>query len=58
VGICRTSSTNRFNIAARGNVKVNGKALEAGDGAAICKESRLQITGGDGPSEVSLFDLA
>jgi redox-sensitive bicupin YhaK (pirin superfamily) len=43
---------------ARGKVNVNGKALEAGDGAAIRKESHLEITGGDEHSEVLLFDLA
>jgi redox-sensitive bicupin YhaK (pirin superfamily) len=42
----------------RGAVKVNGKELKAGDGAAIAEEPHLQITGAAGNSEVLLFDLA
>ena len=42
---------------ARGSVQVNGKALEAGDGAAISGEERLNFTA-TADSEVLLFDLA
>ena len=40
---------------ARGEVEVNGKKLNAGDGAAIENEPSLRITGRNG--EVLLFDL-
>lgn len=43
---------------ARGNVKVNGKDLNSGDGAAITSEAEIRITGADHDSEVLLFDLA
>jgi quercetin 2,3-dioxygenase len=42
---------------ARGSVKLNGKKLETGDGAAISEEKSLEIVGAD-ESEVLLFDLA
>jgi len=42
---------------ARGTVRVNGKDLNAGDGAAISNEARVQVEA-KGPSEVLLFDLA
>lgn len=42
---------------ARGRVTVNGTALEAGDGAAVTEESRLDITA-LAPSQILLFDLA
>jgi len=42
---------------ARGTVKLNGKALKAGDGAAISDESEIRVEA-RGPSEVLLFDLA
>jgi redox-sensitive bicupin YhaK (pirin superfamily) len=42
---------------ARGNVRVNGQALQAGDGAAITSEARVRVEGMDG-GEVLLFDLA
>ncbi len=42
---------------ARGRVTVNGTTLEAGDGAAITEESRLDITA-LAPSQILLFDLA
>jgi hypothetical protein len=42
---------------ARGSVKLNGKLLDAGDGAAISKEKTLELTGVD-DAEVLLFDLA
>jgi quercetin 2,3-dioxygenase len=42
---------------ARGSVKLNGKALETGDGAAISEEESLQLTGVK-DAEVLLFDLA
>lgn len=42
---------------ARGAVRVNGKELTAGDGAAISNETRLQVEATD-QSEVLLFDLA
>ena len=43
---------------ARGKVAVNGKILEAGDGAAIAQEAQVQIVGDAGQSELLLFDLA
>ncbi|HXB19839.1 MAG TPA: pirin family protein [Candidatus Solibacter sp.] len=43
---------------ARGKVTVNGKDLEAGDGAAIAQEPKVQIVGGADQSELLLFDLA
>ncbi len=42
---------------ARGSLKLNGKALEAGDGAAIAGEAELTITALE-PSELLLFELA
>jgi redox-sensitive bicupin YhaK (pirin superfamily) len=42
---------------ARGKVKVNGHELNAGDGAAIADESRVQIEGTES-GEVLVFDLA
>jgi quercetin 2,3-dioxygenase len=42
---------------ARGSVKLNGKELETGDGAAISEEKSLQLTGVK-DAEVLLFDLA
>jgi redox-sensitive bicupin YhaK (pirin superfamily) len=41
---------------AEGSVELNGKRLSAGDGAAISKESRLQLVG-SGKAQVLLFDL-
>jgi redox-sensitive bicupin YhaK (pirin superfamily) len=45
---------------ARGQVRVNGAALTAGDGAAISEEAAVLVEGveGDEPSEVLVFDLA
>jgi redox-sensitive bicupin YhaK (pirin superfamily) len=44
---------------AKGSVTLNGKALKAGDGAAISEESKLEITGtSDERAEFLLFDLA
>jgi quercetin 2,3-dioxygenase len=44
---------------AKGSVTLNGKALKAGDGAAISNESNLEITGSsDERAEFLLFDLA
>jgi redox-sensitive bicupin YhaK (pirin superfamily) len=43
---------------ARGSVDVNGLELHAGDGAAVEKESALQITGKQKDTELLLFDLA
>jgi redox-sensitive bicupin YhaK (pirin superfamily) len=43
---------------ARGSVDVNGLELQAGDGAAVEKESALQITGKQKDTEVLVFDLA
>jgi redox-sensitive bicupin YhaK (pirin superfamily) len=43
---------------ARGAVSVNGQELKAGDGAAVSKESKLEISGTADGSEVLLFDLA
>ena len=42
---------------ARGKASLNGRPLEAGDGAAISAEERLTLRG-DGQAEVLLFDLA
>jgi redox-sensitive bicupin YhaK (pirin superfamily) len=42
---------------ARGSVKLNGKELETGDGAAISEEKTLQLTGVK-DAEVLVFDLA
>jgi redox-sensitive bicupin YhaK (pirin superfamily) len=41
----------------RGNVRLNGQAISAGDGAAVSEESALAIRA-ESPSEVLLFDLA
>jgi redox-sensitive bicupin YhaK (pirin superfamily) len=44
---------------ARGQITLNGQELEAGDGAAIVKETDLQLTGKSAEeAEVLLFDLA
>jgi redox-sensitive bicupin YhaK (pirin superfamily) len=42
--------------AARGSLSVNGTRLEAGDGAAVSAEKRLELVGSRG-AEVLLFDL-
>ena len=42
---------------ARGSLEVNGANLSAGDGAAISKESRVEISAAE-DSELLLFDLA
>ena len=42
---------------ARGSVKLSGKLLEAGDGAAISDEKSVELTGVDN-AEILLFDLA
>jgi hypothetical protein len=42
---------------ASGSATVNGKALSAGDAAALSDEARVVIEGGDG-AEVLVFDLA
>jgi quercetin 2,3-dioxygenase len=42
---------------ARGSVKLNGKALQEGDGAAISEEKTVELTGVK-DAEVLLFDLA
>ncbi len=42
---------------ADGSITVNGTALEAGDGAAVSDETRLEMRAVE-PSEVLLFDLA
>ncbi len=42
---------------ARGELRLNGKALEAGDGAAIAGEAEITIAALE-PSELLLFDLA
>jgi hypothetical protein len=41
---------------ARGSVKLNGKKLDVGDGAAISEEEALELTGVEN-AEVLLFDL-
>jgi len=42
---------------ARGSVKLNGKKLETGDGAAISEEKSLELAGVE-DAEVLVFDLA
>jgi redox-sensitive bicupin YhaK (pirin superfamily) len=42
---------------ARGSVKLNGKELAEGDGAAISAEKSVELTGVN-DAEVLLFDLA
>jgi redox-sensitive bicupin YhaK (pirin superfamily) len=42
---------------ARGSLRVNGQALQAGDAARLEQESALRIDGGQG-AEVLVFDLA
>jgi hypothetical protein len=42
---------------ARGSIRVNGQGLQAGDGAAISNETKIQVEASE-PSEVLLFDLA
>jgi len=42
---------------ARGRVTVNGKALEAGDGAALSEEAKVELVGTQ-KAEVLVFDLA
>ena len=41
----------------RGNVKVNGSQIKAGDGAAASEEKSLSIEALE-PSEILLFDLS
>lgn len=43
--------------ATRGRVRVNGRELKAGDGAALSEETAVRVEGVDG-GEVLLFDLA
>ena len=43
---------------ARGEIALNGTTLHAGDGAAVEKETSVEITGKADQSEVLLFDLA
>lgn len=43
---------------ARGKVRVNGRDLEAGDGAALSQEDAVRIEGTSDGSEVLVFDLA
>jgi len=43
---------------ADGAVTIDGRTLEAGDGAAISAEREIRIAGGADRSEVLLFDLA
>ena len=42
---------------ARGEIRLNGKELKAGDGAATSKESRIRVAAQE-DSEILLFDLA
>ena len=42
---------------ARGKIRVNGRDLEAGDGAALSQENAVRVEGVDG-GEVLVFDLA
>ncbi len=43
---------------ARGQISLNGKTLQAGDGAAVTNEQKLELAGVGDKSEVLLFDLA
>jgi len=43
---------------ARGKISLNGKTLQAGDGAAVTNEQKLELAGVGDKSEVLLFDLA
>lgn len=43
---------------ARGQVHVNGRALAAGDGAALSEETSVRVEGVEGGGEVLVFDLA
>ena len=43
---------------ARGEVSLNGKLLQQGDGAAVENEASVRVTGSGDESEVLLFDLA
>ncbi|MGF1590138.1 MAG: pirin family protein [Pleurocapsa sp.] len=42
----------------QGEVKLNDRLLQAGDGAAIIKEAEIAISGNSSDSEILLFDLA
>lgn len=42
----------------RGTLALNGKTLEAGDGAAVSDERDLRLEGKKSPAEFLLFDLA
>lgn len=42
---------------ARGNLEVNGKLLNTGDGAAITQETTLELTATADNTEILLFDL-
>jgi quercetin 2,3-dioxygenase len=42
----------------RGKLRVNGKELVAGDGAALSDEPSVVVEGSDGGGEVLVFDLA
>lgn len=43
---------------ARGGVSVNGRMLQAGDGASLGEEPQLELKGGAPGAEVLVFDLA
>jgi quercetin 2,3-dioxygenase len=43
---------------ARGTVRVNGRDLQEGDGAALSEETRLRVEGRPEGGEVLVFDLA
>ena len=43
---------------AKGEVKLNDRLLQAGDGAAIINEAEIAIAGNSSDSEILLFDLA
>lgn len=42
---------------ARGRVAVNGRILEAGDGAALADEEAIELAGQGAPAEALVFDL-
>jgi redox-sensitive bicupin YhaK (pirin superfamily) len=43
---------------AKGSISLNGKLLEAGDGAAIVDETQITLTANNDTGEILLFDMA
>ena len=42
----------------KGEIKLNQKLLQAGDGAAITDEAEIAIAGNSSDGEILLFDMA